>query len=101
MSKKSPEIYLILPNIRSLYNIGSIFRCADAFGVNKIYLCGYSGFPLEKQMAKIAKTALGAEKNIPWEHHWQTSRLLKKLIKQKINLVALELTRLSNPTTKV
>ncbi len=44
-------------------------------------------------MAKIAKTALGAEKTIPWEHHWQTATLIKKLKKQKIQIVALELTR--------
>lgn len=93
MSNQKQEIYLILQNIRSLFNIGSIFRSADAFSISKIYLCGYSGYPQEKQMAKIAKTALGAEKNIPWEHHWQTASLIKKLKKQKVQIVALELTR--------
>jgi len=100
MARNKKEIYLILQNIRSLYNIGSIFRCADAFGVAKAYLCGYSGFPVEKQMTKIAKTALGAEKTIPWEHHWQTASLLKKFKKQKVKIIALELTKDAKPITK-
>ena len=93
MSTSKKEIYLILQNIRSLFNIGSIFRSADAFNIDKIYLCGYSGYPQDKQMAKIAKTALGAEKSIPWEHHWQTASLIKKLKRQGIQIVALELTK--------
>ncbi|MCX6744360.1 MAG: TrmH family RNA methyltransferase [Candidatus Parcubacteria bacterium] len=97
MSNPKKEIYLILQNIRSLFNIGSIFRSADAFQINKIYLCGYSGYPQEKQMAKIAKTALGAEKSVPWEHHWQTASLIKKLKTKKIQIVALELTKKAKP----
>jgi tRNA G18 (ribose-2'-O)-methylase SpoU len=100
MARRKKEIYLILQNIRSLYNIGSIFRCADAFGVKKIYLCGYSGFPVEKQLAKIAKTALGAEKTIPWEHYWQTASVIKKLKKQKVKIIALELTKKATPIFK-
>lgn len=100
MSKRKKEIYLILQNIRSLFNIGSIFRSADAFGVNKIYLCGYSGFPVEKQMAKIAKTALGAEKTVPFEHHWQTATLIKKLKKHKVQIIALELNKKAIPLQK-
>ncbi len=91
MSKAKKEIYLILQNIRSLFNIGSIFRSADAFSVSKIYLCGYSGHPIDKQIDKIAKTALGAEKSVPFEHYWQTASLIKKLKKQKIQIIALEL----------
>ncbi|MDD5340945.1 MAG: TrmH family RNA methyltransferase [Patescibacteria group bacterium] len=100
MSKQKKEIYLILQNIRSLFNIGSIFRSADAFSVSKIYLCGYSGFPVDKQMAKIAKTALGAEKTVPFEHYWQTATLIKKLKKQKIKIIALELTKGAKPLNK-
>lgn len=93
------SIYLILPNIRSLYNIGSIFRTADAFGVEKIYLCGTSAYPLgdpkqsrgaHRQLAKIAKTALGAEKSVPWEFHRQTARLLKNLKASGVRIIALE-----------
>lgn len=79
--------YVIADNIRSLENVGSIFRTADALGVNKIFLCGISGKPPNE---KISKTALGAEKSIPFEHRWQTWRLVDKLKNKKINIIALE-----------
>lgn len=100
MSNPKKEIYLILQNIRSLFNIGSIFRSADAFKISKIYLCGYSGYPQEKQMNKIAKTALGAEKTVPWEHCWQTAALIKRLRRQGVQIVALELTKQALPLKK-
>jgi len=78
---------VICDNIRSLENIGSIFRTADALGVNKIFLCGISGRPPHE---KITKTALGAEKTIPFEYHKQTWRLLGKLKKDKVFIVSLE-----------
>ena len=81
------EFYVICDNIRSLENIGSIFRTSDALGVSKIYLCGISGRPPHH---KISKTALGAENTIPWEYYRQTSRLIDKLKKSKIKIVALE-----------
>src|SRR3989338_10063735 len=81
------EFYVICDNIRSLENIGSIFRTADAIGVTKILLCGISGRPPHQ---KISKTALGAEKTIPWEYHKQTWRLVEKLKKEKMFVVALE-----------
>ena len=70
--------------------MGSFFRCADVFGVKKIYLCGYTGFPPRKE---ISKTALGAEEWISWERHWQTHLLIKKLKKQGIKIVVLETTK--------
>ena len=81
------EFYVICDNIRSLENVGSIFRTADALGVTKIYLCGITGKPPQH---KISKTALGAEETIPWEHVKQVGRLIEKLKKGKINIVALE-----------
>lgn len=87
MSTKSKEIYLIAQNIRSLFNVGSLFRCADVFGVKIVYLCGYTGFLPRKE---ISKTALGAEEWILWERHWQTHLLIKKLKKQGIKIVVLE-----------
>ncbi|MFA6255165.1 MAG: TrmH family RNA methyltransferase [Patescibacteria group bacterium] len=87
MSIKNKEVYLIAQNIRSLYNVGALFRCADVFGVKKIYLCGYTGFPVRKE---ISKTALGADEWIVWERHWQTHLLIKKLKKQGIKIVVLE-----------
>lgn len=81
------NFYVICDNIRSLENIGSIFRTADALGVSKIFLCGISGQPPNH---KISKTALGAEKIIPFEHYKQTWRLIGKLKRDKINTIALE-----------
>lgn len=84
------EFFVICDNIRSLENIGSIFRTADALGVKKIFLCGISGQPPHH---KISKTALGAEKAIPFEYYRQTWRLIDKLKNDKIQVVALEQSR--------
>lgn len=81
------ELYVVCDNIRSLENVGSIFRTADALGVAKIYLCGISGTPPNP---KIEKASLGAEKNVPFEYHKQTLRLVKKLKKDKVKIIALE-----------
>ncbi|MAF14040.1 MAG: RNA methyltransferase [Parcubacteria group bacterium] len=87
MSIKKKEIYLIIQNVRSLFNVGSMFRTADVFDVTKIYLCGYTGFPPRDQ---ISKTALGAEEWIDWERKRQTNTLIKKLKKQGVKIVVLE-----------
>lgn len=87
MSTKPPEIYLIAQNIRSLFNVGALFRWADVFGVKKIYLCGWTGFPPRKE---ISKTALGAEEWVLRERHWQTHLLIKKLKKQGVRIAVLE-----------
>lgn len=81
------EFYVICDNIRSLENIGSIFRTADALGVDKIFLCGISGRPPHH---KISKTAIGAEKTIPFKYYSQTWRLIDKLKKEKVFIAALE-----------
>ena len=81
------DFYVICDNIRSLENIGSIFRTADALGVTKIFLCGISGKPPHH---KISKTALGAENTIPFEYYKQTGRLIDKMKEGKINIIALE-----------
>src|ERR1035437_6914614 len=81
------DFYVICDNIRSLENIGSIFRTSDALGVSKIFLCGISGKPPHH---KISKTALGAEEKVPFEYFKQTSRFIDKLKKDKIQIVALE-----------
>ena len=87
MRAKSQEIYLIVQNVRSLFNVGSIFRCADVFGVKKIYLCGYTGTPPRDQISKVA---LGAEKWIEWGKHYHTHLIIKKLKEQGVRIVALE-----------
>jgi len=81
------NFYVICDNIRSLENIGSIFRTSDALGVSKIYLCGISGKPPHH---KISKTALGAEETTPFDHCKQIGRLIDKLKAQKVQIVALE-----------
>ncbi|OGY44248.1 MAG: hypothetical protein A2729_04885 [Candidatus Buchananbacteria bacterium RIFCSPHIGHO2_01_FULL_39_14] len=96
MSKVN-EIYLIVQNVRSLFNVGAIFRCADVFGVKKIFLCGYTGAPSRKE---ISKTALGAETWILWEKQWQTHLLVKKLKKQGIKIVVLETSQGAKPLPK-
>lgn len=67
-----PEIWVLLHNIRSTHNVGSIFRTSDAIGVSRIFLTGYTPAPLDRfgrPVKDIAKTALGAELSIPWEQH--------------------------------
>lgn len=81
----------VLDNIRSLYNVGSIFRTADAFGFKKIYLSGYTPEPIgEKQKREIHKTALGAEEFLQWEKFGKTWKLLENLKKQGFYIVGLE-----------
>lgn len=84
---KNREVYLIAHNIRSLHNVGSIFRTADALGVTKVYLTGYTGTPPD---AKIAKVALGAEEFVAWEQYKSAVRLINKLRGQGVRIAALE-----------
>ena len=83
----SNDFYVVCHNIRSLHNIGSIFRTADAFGISKIYLGGYSGTPMN---LKLSKTALGAENFVPWEFKYDTWRIIDNLKAKGIRIVALE-----------
>lgn len=69
-------ISLILDNIRSAHNVGSAFRTADAFKVDKIWLCGICACP---PSAEIHKSALGAEDSVPWEHRGDTEALVREL----------------------
>jgi len=85
--QENNRLYVICDSIRSLENIGSIFRTADALGVEKIFLCGISGKPPHE---KIAKTALGAEKTVPFEYHKQIGRLIDRLKKEGVTIVSLE-----------
>ena len=77
-SKKTP-ITIILDDIRSLNNIGSIFRTADAFLIEKIYLCGITATPPNKD---IHKTALGSTNSVNWEYHKNIIELLNSLKKK-------------------
>ena len=80
-------LYVALNNIRSLYNVGSIFRTADAFGVDKIILGGYTGAPPRKEITKVA---LGAEKYIKWEKSFNLHTRLFELKNQGFEIIGLE-----------
>jgi len=87
------QAFLILYNIRSTYNVGAIFRTADACGISKIYLVGYTPAPIDqfgREDKSIAKTALGAEKNIAWEKVKTIAPLLAKLKKGGVQIIAIE-----------
>ena len=87
------DTVLILHNIRSVHNVGSIFRTADAAGVSKIYLTGYTPAPLDRFGRKrkdFHKTALGAEDFVPWEQVKSPQALLKRLEEGRFHIVAVE-----------
>lgn len=87
VSTNKKQIYLIVHNVRSLFNVGAFFRTADVFGIEKIYLCGYTGTPPRDQISKVA---LGAEETVAWEKKVQTTTLIKNLKKKGVQVVALE-----------
>lgn len=84
---------IILDNIRSVYNVGSIFRTSDALGVDKIYLCGVTPTPVDRfgrERKDLAKVALGAEKDITSEYSSDTKTIIKKLKKEGFQIIAIE-----------
>lgn len=83
---KTPLI-VVLDNIRSLNNIGSVFRTSDAFLIEKIYLCGITATPPHKD---IHKTALGATDSVDWEYVEDTLELVEKLKAENIQTLAIE-----------
>ena len=85
-TEKSP-IVLVLDNVRSLNNVGSSFRTADAFRIERIYLCGITGTPPHRD---IQKTALGATESVDWEYCMNTMEAIEKLKNSGYQLCALE-----------
>ena len=85
-SSKTP-IIVILDNVRSLNNIGSVFRTSDAFLIEKIYICGISATPPNKE---IHKTALGATESVDWEYFEETIDVVLKLQKENVKVAAIE-----------
>ena len=85
-AEKTPLI-IILDNVRSLNNIGSVFRTADAFLIQKIYLCGITATPPHKD---IQKTALGATATVEWEYCEDTFDLVRRLREQSVQVLAVE-----------
>ena len=98
MRRLTPEEYrerpasgvaVVLDNVRSAYNVGSAFRSADAFGADKVWLCGICATP---PSAEIHKTALGAELSVPWEHAEDTLEAVERLKKDGYTVIAVEQT---------
>jgi len=85
-SDKTPLI-IVLDDIRSLHNIGSVFRTSDAFLVEKIILCGITATPPNKE---IHKTALGATETVTWEHHENVLEVIENLKKENVITMAIE-----------
>jgi tRNA G18 (ribose-2'-O)-methylase SpoU len=87
------EIHLMLHNIRSAHNVGSIFRTSDAIGVTHVYFSGYTPLPVDKfgrPSKEIAKTALGSEKIIPWTRVSSPARLIERSKSEGYVVIAIE-----------
>ncbi|MCL9808065.1 RNA methyltransferase [Flavobacterium luminosum] len=85
-AEKTP-IIVILDDIRSLHNIGSVFRTGDAFLIEKIYLCGITATPPNKE---IHKTALGATETVAWEYQKDVLEVIQKLKEEEVEIYAVE-----------
>jgi tRNA G18 (ribose-2'-O)-methylase SpoU len=83
-------VAVVCENIRSLYNVGSIFRTSDGAGIGRLYLCGYTGFPPRRE---IDKTALGSTESVPWEYLSDPAQAVKELRSRGYCIVALEHTK--------
>lgn len=86
-SAEKQPVVLILDNVRSLHNVGSIFRTSDAFCVEKLYLCGITGQPPHRE---INKTALGATESVAWEHVPTTADCVRQLKHEGWKVFAIE-----------
>jgi tRNA G18 (ribose-2'-O)-methylase SpoU len=87
------EKAVLMHNIRSAHNVGAIFRTCDGAGVTKVYLSGYTPTPVDRfgrPQKDIAKTALGAERSIPWEYHAHPGKLLRTLKQSGTRIIGLE-----------
>lgn len=80
-------VSVLLDNVRSLYNVGSFFRTGDAAGIEKLYLCGITGHPPKKA---LAKTALGSEERVAWEHSWDALAVASSLRARGHELAVIE-----------
>lgn len=88
------RVVLIVEDVRSLWNVGAMFRTADALGITKIFLCGITGKPPRKEISKVA---LGAETWITWEHRPVAWEVVRELREQGYTTVALEKTMGATP----
>jgi tRNA G18 (ribose-2'-O)-methylase SpoU len=103
LRNKIEHMMTVLHNIRSVYNVGSVFRTADAAGIEKIYLCGITPSPTDKYgraRQDFAKVSLGAEKSVEWEQVKSAARLIGNLKKQGRKIFAVEQDKNSIPYDK-
>lgn len=94
------ETYVILHNIRSAHNVGSVFRTADGAGVSKIFLTGYTPSPIDRfgrEQKEILKTSLGATATVPYEVVNDIHELILRLKKEGISIIAVEQTERAQP----
>lgn len=87
------KIYVVLDNVRSIHNVGSIFRTADCAGVSKIFLCGVTPSPFDRfgrKRAAFQKVALGAEENVACEYKKKTEQAIAELKREGVKVVAVE-----------
>ena len=91
-------VTVVVENVRSIYNVGSMFRTSDAARIERLCLTGYTGTPEHKD---LHKTALGAQDTVPWSHHDDPQAVLKNLRAEGYTLAALEITNQSMSTTEV
>lgn len=82
-------IVVVLDNVRSMHNVGAVFRTSDAFLIDKIYLCGITATPPHKE---IHKTAIGAENSVEWEYVKDSNELVAKLKKDNYQIITIEQT---------
>ena len=87
--KNQQGVAVVLDNIRSAHNVGSVFRTADAFGIDRICLCGICATP---PSAEIHKSGLGAEDSVPWEHYSDTMDAIAELKEQGYTIISVEQT---------
>ncbi|MEK7519958.1 MAG: TrmH family RNA methyltransferase [Patescibacteria group bacterium] len=94
----------VLHNIRSMHNVGSLFRTADAAGIEKLCLCGITPTPVDEYgriRPQLAKVSLGAEQHVAWERARSTARVLDGLKKDGYRIFALEQSKKSIPYTRI
>ena len=84
---EKPPIVVVLDNVRSMHNVGAVFRTSDAFLIDKIYLCGITATPPHKE---IHKTAIGAENSVAWEYVEDSNELVAKLKADNYQIVTIE-----------
>ncbi|MBP7369779.1 MAG: TrmH family RNA methyltransferase, partial [Paludibacteraceae bacterium] len=96
--KEKTPLIVVLDNVRSLHNVGSIFRTADAFLLQAVYLCGITSTPPN---AELHKTALGAENSVEWIYFEETQKALEELHKEKYKIFAIEQARESLPLNTI